>query len=87
MYFDNWLRSTYEVAGSASVDGRLYRKMGTEYPVVIYAIGPERETPLTAAEVEAVAQKEHRIIMTRVELFAWSDEPQAKKKDISDDRG
>lgn len=87
MYFDNWLRSTYEVAGSASVDGRLYRKMGTEYPVVIYAIGPERETPLTAAEVEAVAQKEHRIIMTRDELFAWSDETQAKMKDLFAERG
>lgn len=86
-YFDNWLRSTYEVAGSASVDGRLYRKMGTQYPVVLYAIGPERETPLSAAEVEAVAQEEHRLIMTRDELFAWSDETQAKMKDLFADRG
>lgn len=82
-FFDNWLRATYHVAGSASLDGRLYRKMGTEYPVIVYAVGPRREVGLSSAEVEAVAPERHELILSHDELFAWSDRTQERMKELT----
>lgn len=82
-YFDNWLRSTHHVAGSASIDGRLYRKMGTEYPVVLYAVGPRRDVPLNAEEIGANMADDHRIILSHDELFAWADQTQERMKELT----
>lgn len=82
-FFDNWLRSTYEVAGSASIDGRLYRKMGTEYPVILYAVGPRRERPLSAAEVDGLGPESHQLILSHDELFSWSDATQERMRELT----
>ncbi|MFT7756279.1 UNVERIFIED_CONTAM: hypothetical protein ODX46_09355, partial [Salmonella enterica subsp. enterica serovar Enteritidis] len=39
-FFNNYLHATFEVAGAAMLDGRLYRKSGAEFPVIVYALGP-----------------------------------------------
>ncbi len=42
--FDNILRSNYHVAAAAVLHGRFYTKMGTQFPVEMYAIGPRRKS-------------------------------------------
>lgn len=71
--FDNILRSSYEIAGAAVLDGRLYRKMGTTFPVQLYAVGPRREVPLTLAQTEEIAPAEVPVLRTADELDAWAE--------------
>lgn len=73
--FDTYLQATYQIAGAAVMDGRLYRKMGTTFPVMIYALGPRREQVLTAgnsSEVLALRRSELPVLRSIDELFAWS---------------
>lgn len=72
-FFDNYLRSTYHVAGSACLDGRLYRKMGANFPVLLYALGPRREKPLTDDEIRAIEPESLQLLMSFDELYGWAD--------------
>lgn len=76
-HFDNWLRSTYDLAGSAVLDGGLYRKMGTTFPVHLYAIGPRREVPLSMEEVVDAAPAEIPVLHTTDELDTWAEQAAA----------
>lgn len=72
--FDNVLRSNFEVCGSAVLDGGLYRKMGTTFPVQMYAVGPRRDVPLSLEETEAQAPIEIPVARTWDEFFAWTEQ-------------
>lgn len=72
-YWDNYLRQNYHVAGSAAVEGRLYRKMGAEFPVLLYALGPMRDAPLTNAEVRDIEVEELQLLVSHDEIFAWAE--------------
>ena len=82
-FFDNWLRSTYELAGAAVADGRLYRKMGTEFPVIMYAVGPRRETALTSEQIRAVEPEALPVLLSHDELFAWADETRERMAELT----
>ena len=73
-YFDNWLRSSYEIAGSAVVDGRLYRKMGAQFPVILYAVGPRRDTPLSTEQIREIEPESLPVMVSHDELYAWADQ-------------
>lgn len=77
-YFDNWLRSTYEIAGAAVADGRLYRKMGAQFPVILYAVGPRRDTPLSSEQIRATEPEALPLLLSHDELFAWADEARGR---------
>lgn len=70
--FDRFLTSSYEVAGRAVVDGRLYSKFGAAFPVVLYALGSKLSVP------EAVSGKSGDAVQlpflrTVDELNAWAE--------------
>lgn len=69
--FDNYLRATYEVAGAAVADGRLYAKSGSQFDVILYALGPRLERPLPEAEI--VDAGELPVLRTLDELYTWGD--------------
>lgn len=71
--FDTWLRSVYDIAGAAVLDGNLYRKMGTTFPVQLYAVGPQRAVPLSAEEAVEASPAEIPVLRTTDELDAWAD--------------
>nr|WP_281722717.1 strawberry notch family protein [Nitrosomonas nitrosa] len=71
-FFNNYLNATFEVAGAVALDGKLYRKSGAEFPVLLYAIGPRRQTALTAAEAATLPNK-LPVLRSTDELFAWAD--------------
>lgn len=73
-FWDNYLRQTYHVAGAACVDGRLYRKMGAEFPVLLYALGPMRDRPLTGEEVREIEVEALPLLVDQDEIFAWADQ-------------
>ncbi len=77
-YFDNWLRSTYEMAGAAVADGRLYRKMGAQFPVILYAVGPRRDAPLSSEQIQAIEPEALPLLLSHDELFAWADEARGR---------
>lgn len=77
-YFDNWLRSTYEMAGAAVADGRLYRKMGAQFPVILYAVGPRRDAPLSSEQIRAIEPEALPLLLSHDELFAWADEARGR---------
>ncbi|WP_320203509.1 hypothetical protein [Agrobacterium rosae] len=72
-FWDNYLRQTYHVAGSACVDGRLYRKMGAEFPVLLYALGPMRDVPLSTEELRDLEVEALPLLVTHDELLSWAD--------------
>lgn len=72
-FWDNYLRATYNVAGSACIDGRLYRKMGAQFPILIYAIAGRRSKPLTADEIRAEEVEELPLLKSFTEVFNWAD--------------
>ena len=72
-FWDNYLRATYNVAGSACVDGRLFRKMGAQFPTLIYAIAGRRSKPLTAEEIRAEEVEELPLLKSFTEVFNWAD--------------
>ena len=71
-FFNNYLHATFEVAGAAMLDGRLYRKSGAEFPVIVYALGPRLENPLSAERAKKIPD-ELPYLHTTDQLFAWGD--------------
>jgi len=71
-FFNNYLHATFEVAGAAMLDGRLYRKSGAEFPVIVYALGPRLENPLSAESAKKIPD-ELPYLHTTDQLFAWGD--------------
>ena len=71
-FFNNYLHATFEVAGAAMLDGRLYRKSGAEFPVIVYALGPRLETPLSAESAKKLPD-ELPYLHTTDQLYAWGD--------------
>ncbi|MDX4076774.1 hypothetical protein SDB63_25180, partial [Brucella sp. NBRC 113783] len=70
--FNRYLHATFEVAGAAMLDGRLYRKSGAEFPVILYALGPRLEEPMSGEAVKSLPA-ELPYLRTTDELFAWGD--------------
>lgn len=79
--FNNYLHATFEVAGAAMLDGRLYRKSGAEFPVIVYALGPRLHDPLSAEAAKAIPST-LPYLKTTDELFAWGDAAAAKMEQI-----
>lgn len=72
-FWDNYLRSAYHVAGSACVDGRLFRKMGAQFPTLMYSIAGRRSTPLSNAEIRDIEVEELPLLRSFDEIYAWAD--------------
>ncbi|NSX94413.1 strawberry notch-like NTP hydrolase domain-containing protein [Agrobacterium tumefaciens] len=71
-FFNNYLHATFEVAGAAMLDGRLYRKSGAEFPVIVYALGPRLENPLSAESAKKIPDV-LPYLHTTDQLFSWGD--------------
>lgn len=71
-FFNNYLHATFEVAGAAMLDGRLYRKSGAEFPVIVYALGPRLENPLSADAAKKIPDQ-LPYLHTTDQLFGWGD--------------
>lgn len=77
-FWDNYLRATYHVAGSACVDGRLFRKMGAQFPTLMYSIAGRRSTPLSNAEIREQEIEELPLLRSFDEIYAWADATREK---------
>jgi len=84
--FNRYLHATFDVAGAAMLDGRLYRKSGAEFPVILYALGPRLEEPKSGADVKALPS-ELPYLRTTDELFGWGDATSAAMMEIMERRG
>ncbi|WP_234053733.1 MULTISPECIES: strawberry notch-like NTP hydrolase domain-containing protein [unclassified Xanthobacter] len=78
--FDAWMRSMYDIAGAAVLDGAMYRKMGTQFNVQLYAIGPRRTEPLSVDEAVELAPREIPVLRNLDELNAWSAQAAANMR-------
>lgn len=77
-FWDNYLRATYHVAGSACVDGRLFRKMGAQFPTLMYSIAGRRSTPLSNAEIREQEIEELPLLRSFDQIYAWADATREK---------
>ena len=84
--FNRYLHATFEVAGAAMLDGRLYRKSGAEFPVILYALGPRLEEPMSGEAVKSLPA-ELPYLRTTDELFAWGDTARVAMVEIMERRG
>jgi len=84
--FNRYLHATFEVAGAAVLDGRLYRKSGAQFPVIVYALGPRLESPLAEAAARNIPD-DLPYLRTTDELFAWGDAAAASMQSIMVRRG
>lgn len=84
-FWDNYLRATYNIAGSACVDGRLFRKMGAQFPVLIYMIAGRRLKSLSAEEIRAEEIEELPFLKSFDELFNWADSVRQRVLEIFPD--
>ncbi|MCV9909563.1 strawberry notch family protein [Brucella sp. HL-2] len=74
--FDTYVRMAFEKVSAVNLDGDLYKKMGTTYPVLLYALEGKREGSDYLSLAEAFEGKPASIptIKTWDQLFSWSNE-------------
>lgn len=82
-FWDNYLRQTYHIAGAACVDGRLYRKMGAEFPVLLYALGPMREVPLSTDQLREIEVESLPLLLDQDEIVAWAAETRNRMMELT----
>ncbi len=82
-FWDNYLRQTYHVAGAACVDGRLYRKMGAEFPVLLYALGPMRASPLSTEELRGSEIEALQLLLDQDAILAWAAETRQRMIELT----
>lgn len=74
--FDTYVRMAFEKVSAVNLDGDLYKKMGTTYPVLLYALEGKREGSEYLSLAEAFEGKPESIptIKTWDQLFSWSSD-------------
>lgn len=82
--FNNYIHDTYEVAGAAMLDGRLYRKSGAEFPVIVYAIGPVKPQD---QRTRSAASPQLPYLRTTDELYSWGDRTAAMMQNMMERLG
>lgn len=74
--FDLYARMAFDKVSVVQLDGPLYKKMGTSYPVLLYALEHKRDGDNYRPLSEAVAERVSDLTTIRTwdELFSWASE-------------
>lgn len=80
-YLFNWLADHYHVEGVVEMDGGMYSRQGSSYPVRMLVIGPRRESPAFGLGPEVIPDR-LPVVRDFEALWEWSSQVLSSRPEL-----